>query len=75
MYEGTLDTKIFLDKRWWRETKGPLNAEDGSLEQTLSHSPEKEPTLLTLGSQSSSLHSRGTIDLYCISHSVCGTFL
>jgi hypothetical protein len=77
MNEGNLNTRIFLEKRCWREIKDikVLIAMAKGLEQNLPHSPQKEANLLRLCSQSYSLHSRATIDLYYLSHSVCGAFL
>lgn len=45
------------------------------LEQISLQSPPKKPTLLTPGSQNSSLHSWEAIHFYCWSHSVCGTLV
>ena len=46
-----MDTEIFLEKRWWKETKGvngPLNAKERGLEQNLSLIAQTQTALLIL---------------------------
>ena len=44
------------------------------LEQTFSHSLQRQPILLTPCSQTSRLRNY-TVFFYCLSHTICGTFL
>ena len=45
------------------------------MEQNLPHRPQKEPTLPTPSSQTSSLQNCEMTDFCCISYTVCSTLL